>query len=57
MRMNREAVSDSVGFGMKAVVTVMSNLDLGIALAADNFVAAALFGLFLNRNTVLFWNY
>ncbi len=47
------------------VVTVMANVDLGIALAADNFVGAALFGLFLNRNTadcssentVLFWNY
>ncbi len=42
---------------MKAVVTVMANVDLGIALAADNFVDAALFGLFFNRNTVLFWNY
>ncbi len=50
MRMNREAVSGLVGFGMKAVVTVMANVDLGNALAA-------LFGLFLNRNTVLFWNY
>ncbi len=53
MRMNRGAVLGSVVFGMKAVVTVMANVDLGIALAAE----AALFGLFLNRNTVLFWNY
>ncbi len=54
MRTNTEGASGSVGFVMKAfvdiVVTVMANVDLGIALDADNFVGVALFGLFLNRN-------